>query len=210
MKKLILFALAALLLTGCCLQHEWVEGTCETPRTCSKCGEIEGSAPGHHWVAANCTDPETCTGCNATRGEALGHEFGLWEAISDSAMKGICSVCGAETETEIDREVLGTLAILGKWNVITMQVGGPEEVWQPATEEENSTIWVEFFESGEAACQFGDSYTGTYAYTEYRNDSGSYWYTVSFEGAGSVQFRLDADGQLYWVENLISMGFAKQ
>ena len=58
MKKLIillLVAVIALCLTGCCMSHEWLEATCTVPKTCSKCGETEGTAIPHQeserWVA---------------------------------------------------------------------------------------------------------------------------------------------------------------
>ena len=40
------------MLGGCCLSHQWVEPTCETPKLCEKCGETEGEALGHNWREA--------------------------------------------------------------------------------------------------------------------------------------------------------------
>lgn len=96
-------------LTGCCM-HSWTEATCTEPKTCSKCGAIEGAAKGHtfheaicnapktcdvcgytegeklehHFLEATCDNPETCEICGETRGEALGHTTGL----------GVCDICG--------------------------------------------------------------------------------------------------------------------
>lgn len=111
MKKLfcciLLIVLLSSLLAGCCLSHEWMEATCTAPRTCTKCGEIEGEKLNHVWVEATCTvpktcsdcgetegvplehswkdstctRPKTCSNCNLTEGEARGHNSGEWEVI---------------------------------------------------------------------------------------------------------------------------------
>ena len=63
---------------GEALGHTWVDADCETPKTCSVCGETEGEALGHTWVEADCVTPKTCSVCNKTEGEALGHAWGEW------------------------------------------------------------------------------------------------------------------------------------
>lgn len=85
--------LACLLLSGCCMEHEWAEATCTEPKTCVKCGETEGEAAGHEWEDATCTEAKTCSICGETEGKALGHE---WEDATCTEAK-TCSVCG-ETE----------------------------------------------------------------------------------------------------------------
>ncbi len=52
--------------------HSWIEATCTTPKTCTKCGATIGSALGHTWKNATCTDPKTCTRCGTTSGSSLG------------------------------------------------------------------------------------------------------------------------------------------
>lgn len=84
-----------MIMSGCCISHDWQEATCTEPRTCSKCGQTEGEALGHTWVEATCTEPKTCSVCGATEGEALGHM--LTEANYQEA--AICEICGA-TEGE--------------------------------------------------------------------------------------------------------------
>lgn len=95
MKKrmiLITAALAALvLLSGCCMSHQWREAGCEAPKTCEKCGKTEGEALGHDWKTA-CETPETCARCGQTRGEAPGHS---WVDATCVEAKH-CSVCGTE------------------------------------------------------------------------------------------------------------------
>ena len=56
-------------------EHTWVDATCESPKTCSECGEIEGEALGHAeetvaGYAATCTetgltDGAKCSICDA-------------------------------------------------------------------------------------------------------------------------------------------------
>ena len=59
------------MLGGCCLSHQWVEPTCETPKLCEKCGETEGEALGHNWREATREAPKTCQVCGQTEGEPL-------------------------------------------------------------------------------------------------------------------------------------------
>lgn len=46
-------------------EHDWIDATCEEPKTCSICGEIEGEALGHDWDLT--VDRPTCTRCSETR-----------------------------------------------------------------------------------------------------------------------------------------------
>ena len=81
--------------SGEALGHDWSEATCTEPKTCSVCGETEGDALGHSWNDATCTEPNTCSVCGETSGVALGHK---WNAATCTEPK-TCSVCG-ETEGE--------------------------------------------------------------------------------------------------------------
>ena len=45
----IMVCLTTFILCGCCLSHEWQEATCTEPKTCVKCGKIEGEALGHDY-----------------------------------------------------------------------------------------------------------------------------------------------------------------
>lgn len=78
------------MLTGCCMNHEWKEASCEEPMSCAQCGKTQGEALGHTWVEATCAEPRTCERCMITEGEALGH---TWvEATCERERH--CSVCG--------------------------------------------------------------------------------------------------------------------
>lgn len=117
-KKLIVLLLAVcclLVFSGCCFHSEWYAATCETPKTCVKCGETEGEALGHTWVDADCTTPKTCSACRLTEGEALGHS---WVDATTEAPK-TCTTCSAtEGERIITDErftTASTIDLQGKW-----------------------------------------------------------------------------------------------
>ena len=98
MKKTILIALSLmmlLVLSGCCLSHEWEEADCVNPKTCTKCDATEGEALGHSWADATCEAPKTCSVCGASEGEALGHTW----TDATCAQPKTCQTCHA-TEGE--------------------------------------------------------------------------------------------------------------
>ena len=101
MKRLMIIALALVMLlalAGCACEHEWMDADCVTPKTCTKCQEIEGAPLGHTWSAATCVDPKICENCAVTEGEPKGHEW----VEATCTEPNICSVCG-----ETDGEPLG-------------------------------------------------------------------------------------------------------
>ena len=74
--------------------HEWQAADCNTPKTCTVCGEEEGEALGHEWVTPDadlCEVQSTCSRCGATDGENVEHE---WENATCTLPK-TCTVCGA-------------------------------------------------------------------------------------------------------------------
>ncbi|MBR1530080.1 MAG: hypothetical protein IJ642_12405 [Oscillospiraceae bacterium] len=83
--------LIAFLLSGCSCKHEnWIEATCTEPKTCAKCGEIEGSSLGHTWKSADCLHPKICTVCGETEGETGDH---VWKE-ADCLNPRTCEICG--------------------------------------------------------------------------------------------------------------------
>ncbi len=86
---IIMMMFTMVLLSGCCLKHEWEEATCEDPKTCVKCGKTEGESLGHDWEKATCEEPKTCERCGETKGKPLGHE---WEEATCAAPK-TCKRC---------------------------------------------------------------------------------------------------------------------
>lgn len=69
--------------------HEWLNATCEEPRTCALCGQTDGSSLGHSWSFQGCESPEVCTRCG-TFGDIPGHN--LTEASYDEP--SYCVNCG--------------------------------------------------------------------------------------------------------------------
>ncbi len=91
--------------------HDYACATCITPKTCTLCGNTEGTALGHSWEDVTCTTPKTCSVCGSTEGEPLGHSGGVWFEIllptcTETGIKArICDACG-DTET-INIDALG-------------------------------------------------------------------------------------------------------
>lgn len=87
-----LAVLMGLLLTGCECKHQWQDATCNTPKTCEKCGVTEGDVLTHMWADATTDAPKTCTLCGLTEGEKIVTDsrfttsackdlIGTWEGI---------------------------------------------------------------------------------------------------------------------------------
>lgn len=104
---LICLCILCAVLSGCCIEHEWVDATCIEPTTCSKCGATDGKALGHKWEDATCTEPKTCTKCGEVTGEANGHTSSGWTfSYYGDTEAEICSICG---ETISERPPTGTV-----------------------------------------------------------------------------------------------------
>lgn len=72
-------------------EHTWTEATCNAPKTCSDCGETEGSALSHSWTEATCSAPKTCKLCGKTEGTATEHDY--MPATLEAPKT--CKACGA-------------------------------------------------------------------------------------------------------------------
>ena len=72
---------------GC--NHSYTQATCTTPKTCTLCGNTDGSATGHKYTAATCTTPKTCTVCAETTGSVAGH---TWKDATCTEPER-CTVC---------------------------------------------------------------------------------------------------------------------
>lgn len=184
MKKITVFLLTAvmlLLLAGCSetCEHSWVEGDCLTAKTCSECGETEGTPLGHdwqeatctaamvcgrcgitegdplghNWVEATCTEAKHCTGCGETMGQALGH---VWVEATTEAPK-TCTTCGETEGEKILSDPRFTTAaaqpLFGRWEA---EVSFSEEKlnirrFNGVLE---GTYWVEFRKDGTMSAGF--------------------------------------------------------
>lgn len=212
MKKIFAFLLLftmLLALSGCSLcLHKWTDATCEAPKTCSKCSKTEGDALGHEWVDASCEFPKTCRSCFATEGSALEHTCAEWKEVSDSVMSSVCTVCKTEVEADMDREVLGTQALVGKWVLNAYQIQSDDSPWEFCYD---PSVWIEVLENGEFKAHITKDDGGTYKYTNYNKEYNNYWFRASFENGGWCEFRIDPeDGELYWVADSIWMTFERE
>ena len=120
-KKIVLVfsLLICVLLSGCCLSHEWQAASCAAPKTCVKCQKTAGEPLEHTWMDATCDAAKTCKVCGTTEGEPLGHTPGEWEQISldpitlERERVKHCTVC--EELVEEETEILTTLHEDGKF-----------------------------------------------------------------------------------------------
>lgn len=91
MKRLFLLIVVLFcLLTGCSCDHDWLDATCEEPRTCYDCGETKGKPAGHDWMDATCEEPKTCLECGETKGNPKAHNW--QDATCQQPMT--CAECG--------------------------------------------------------------------------------------------------------------------
>ena len=74
--------------------HSWVNADCDSPKTCSVCGKIEGSALGHEWTTPDvdqCEVQSTCSRCGLAEGQNKEHSY-------DNACDVTCNGCSATRE----------------------------------------------------------------------------------------------------------------
>ena len=122
-------------------EHNWVEATCEKPRKCRICGEIDGDALGHNWVKATCISPKRCSICGKTEGKKSKEH--LWEEATCISPKR-CSVCGKTGGKKAENHVWGEATcterekcvLCGKENLYSEPLGHD---WIPPTIEKPYT-----------------------------------------------------------------------
>ena len=109
--KVILALLMLILLTACGCEHEWIDATCQAPKTCALCGKSEGDVTWHDWLDPDCFTPYTCSVCGLTEGEPLEHEYS----------EGFCTRCYAEDPSYVNLENYGFYNMYGMndWVQIT-------------------------------------------------------------------------------------------
>lgn len=103
MKKILLMLLLLIVLFICACGHEhtFKEATCEEPKHCTGCEQVEGEALGHSFSEANCTEPATCVNCGKT-GEVDPDNHMYSEATC--ALPAICRKCGRTNGTRLDHQ----------------------------------------------------------------------------------------------------------
>ncbi len=105
-RKLFTLGLLAVCIVSCLLlsacdtscKHTWAEANCDTAKTCTLCGVVEGEPLGHDWAEATCVKVKTCTRCQKPGGSDLKpHNYS--EATTDAPKT--CSGCGKTKGTPI-------------------------------------------------------------------------------------------------------------
>lgn len=120
-KKTIVVAISILcmcLLTGCGCEHEWLDATCTSAKTCSLCGETEGEPTGHNWASATCETARQCKTCSIEVGNPLGHTPRKTETIDfvncTKHLEQHCPTCGQlldSADEDLDSFVVDDLFI---------------------------------------------------------------------------------------------------
>ena len=176
------------LISGCSCKHEWSVPDCETPKTCSLCGETEATAPGHSWEAASCETPERCSACALTKGEplghswqpadcknpshcvtcgkqegeALGHNMTTWE-IKNTVMTRWCKNCTYNEKEAVDPDVILRDHLLGTWNSSTeVRFDHKKRLTTP-----RAGYSITFFEDGTLRYITDREYEGTWELDEF-------------------------------------------
>lgn len=92
---LLILVLVTAVLAGCACEHEWAASTCLAPRTCVRCGEVQGKVRSHAYGNTSCNNPEPCTVCGTMEGIELTHE---WQEDCK-----ICIHCGKDERPADER-----------------------------------------------------------------------------------------------------------
>ncbi len=97
----VLTVLMCLVLTACECKHQWQDATCNTPKTCEKCGVTEGDVLTHVWADATTDAPKTCTLCGLTEGEKIVTDSRFTTAACQDLIgtwEGLISLTGEEID----------------------------------------------------------------------------------------------------------------
>lgn len=188
-KKLAAIILAVIVmmcvLSGCKCEHNWVEATCDAPKTCSICGETEGESLDHDWIAATCTeakhcsrccliegtpaehnwieatcfDPKTCADCKLTEGEPLAHSVKKWQVVKEATCASEGERAGTCEQCGVERkESIEALPhSLGEWTVSEDFVLNSSGGVKPGTEVAYCTVCGKEAQTREYTCELTTS-----------------------------------------------------
>ena len=88
--------------------HVWTEADCETAKTCSDCGAVEGEALGHDATEANYQDPSVCSRCGLELVPVLQadmEKYGFTEFMEIGVTYDYHTVCNKNREKTTVAEV---------------------------------------------------------------------------------------------------------
>lgn len=101
-------------------EHVWKSANCETPKTCTICGETSG-VKSNSWSEATCLAPSTCGRCGLTLGTK---EIHSWKKATADLPK-TCSVCG-----ETRGDALSDLSVLSLGDHLTFGLYEQDGDWE--------------------------------------------------------------------------------
>lgn len=217
--SLLLIAAMAVSLCGCSCKHEWVDATCETPKTCSLCGQTEGEVLSHSWADADCESPKTCRLCEKTEGEALGHRwqdatctnpkscafcaategdvtahsYGKWE-VSGESMSRSCRACGSQETIPVDRELFLRDYLKGRWDCTKVTMRSVDMDLDVTDAFKGPIPYIVIDENNTLRFFNGrDYFDGTFAFVEYKVEDGTEYYSFSGmqNGESQMSFALE-------------------
>lgn len=203
MTGLLLFVIA---LAGCECSHQWTDADCLSPQICTKCQTVGEGALGHQWIAADCTQAETCSRCGATQGDPLGHSYGNW-MLEEEQMSHICSACGFEEVTAIDRELYLETLLPGHWDFLGMY---EDDAFISAEKVDFHQLHFYIDADGTVTFTIPGSGTrqGSWRFDSYQQEDGadSYYFTLtSSEETYDMCLRHNPDGKLEQPEKELVM-----
>ncbi len=179
------------------LGHSWIDATCETPKTCNKCGAKEGNMLYHTVQYATCLTPQMCSTCGKIYNDGAlgGHTY----------VNGACRHCGRKQHyTKADGYILlGTYPQTGVTDTaLTSALNGLAGDKPTASDGKKWTSY-EYYISGSNNTDYmwyidveynGAKYRGVY-FTSYRPTQ-----TTSFSSPNNgMQYDINyRTGNVYW------------
>lgn len=113
----------------------------------------------HQWVEATCTTPRTCSKCEMIEGDPLGHQMGTWQTSKEAtcAEAGLevaqCTVCGESQERETEKAEHSP----GKWKTVSKPSVDPSGDVTPGKKVKNCKICGEEVDSKETTIEVTNS-----------------------------------------------------
>lgn len=179
------------------LGHEFAAAVCDAPMTCSRCGATEGEALEHHWSTASCAAAATCDICGTTQGEALPHDFGGWK-ITGENMTRKCAVCKNSETVAVDREVYVMNQMAGFWDYYGRFYGEEYEKFRSAQNGSSVNSYVQVSDEGEFVIElYEEQFILQFEFSEYTDDGEKdvYYFDLKNEELTNRAYFLDAPGE---------------
>ncbi len=177
--------------------HNWIDATCETPKTCSQCGLTEGNQLYHSVQYATCQTPQMCSNCGKIYNDGAlgGHTY----------INGVCKHCGRKQHyTKQDGYILlGTYPQTSVTDTTLTSTLNGLAGDKPTAQDSKAWTSYEYYISGSNTTDYtwyidveysGEKYRGVY-FTSYRPTLT----TSSATPANGMQYDVRyRTGNVYW------------